>query len=74
MPTYTYRCTNPDCGHEADEFHSINGNPSLRCELCDTPMKKLVGAPPHRFKQSRGTIGVINNRGARGLDREDISF
>lgn len=74
MPTYTYRCTDPDCGHEQDVFHSINGGPSQTCEVCDRPMKKLVGAPPHRFAQKRGTMGVVTNRGDRGIDREDISF
>ncbi len=74
MPTYTYRCTNPDCLHETDLFHSISGTPSVTCDQCDYPMKKLVGAPPHKFKQKRGTMGVTTNKGDRGIDREDISF
>lgn len=74
MPTYTYRCTNPDCLEEVDVFHSITGSPSYMCEDCGQPMKKLVSAPPHKFKQKRGTMGVTTNRGDRGIDKEDISF
>ena len=74
MPTYTYRCTNPDCLYEQDVFHSIHGGGSYVCPLCDSTMGKLVGTPPHRFKQKRGTMGITTNRGDRGIDRDDISF
>lgn len=72
MPTYTYRCTNPDCLEEVDRFHGMNNAPDCYCEACGYPMKKLMGAPPHKFKNPRGTMGVTTH-GRRGITREDIS-
>ena len=74
MPTYNYRCTNPDCLKEHEFFHSIQERGTPSCPNCGYPMNKLVGAPPFRFKNPRGTMGVISNKGSRGIDREDISF
>lgn len=74
MPTYDYRCVNPDCLYEIEMFHPIDGTVDHECPYCDSCMKKLVGAPSHRFAQKRGTMGVSTNRGDRGIDRQDISF
>lgn len=72
MPTYNYRCVNPDCLHEIERFHGINGHPDQECPICGARMKKLVGAPPHKFMNKRGTMGVTTH-GPRGIEREDIS-
>lgn len=68
MPTYGYRCTNPDCLHEEDMFHGINDRGTPRCELCDYPMKRLVSAVPHKFLNPRGTMGIIDHSGSGRKD------
>ena len=68
MPTYSYRCTNPDCLHEQDFFHGINEGGAPLCSECEQPMKRLLSAAPHRFMNPRGTMGVIS-----GGKRSDIS-
>jgi putative FmdB family regulatory protein len=68
MPTYAYRCTNPDCLHEQDFFHGINEGGAPLCSQCGQPMKRLLSAAPHKFMNPRGTMGVIS-----GGKRSDIS-
>ena len=68
MPTYSYRCTNPDCLHEQDFFHGINEGGTPLCAMCEQPMKRLLSAAPHKFMNPRGTMGVIS-----GGKRSDIS-
>lgn len=58
MPTYDYRCTNPDCLHEQVEFHGIRESGAPTCDSCGYPMKKLMSPVPHKFNQKRGTMGV----------------
>ena len=72
MPTYGYRCTNPDCLQEQDFFHGINEMGSPRCPDCGYPMKRLLSSVPHKFKQKRGTMGVTTHT-SRGITKEDIS-
>jgi putative FmdB family regulatory protein len=61
MPTYTYRCTNPDCLHESDHFHGINKGGAVHCTKCNYPMKKLLSPTDFVFKQKRGTMGVTTH-------------
>lgn len=71
MPTYDYRCTNPDCLHEQTEFHGINESGSVVCAECGHPMKKLLSAAPHKFMQKRGTMGIIDSGSGK---REDVRW
>ena len=42
MPTYDYRCR--ACGHELEEFHSINARPLRTCPKCKKPkLERLIG-------------------------------
>ena len=42
MPTYDYRCR--ACGHELEEFHSINARPLRKCPKCKKPkLERLIG-------------------------------
>ena len=70
MPTYNYRCTNPDCQAEHEFFHGINEGGSPVCDTCGYPMKRLLSAAPHKFMNPRGTMGIISSNSGR---REDIS-
>ena len=65
MPTYNYRCTNPDCLHEAERFHGINHHADLTCPHCEYPMKKLMSAPDFRFENPRGTFGITHGDGRK---------
>lgn len=70
MPTYGYRCTNPDCLYEQDFFQSTNERGIPQCPHCERPMKRLVSAVPHKFMNPRGTMGIIDSHSGR---RDDIS-
>lgn len=69
MPTYGYRCTNPDCLYEHDYFHGINEGGTPECPLCGSTMKRLMSAAPHKFLNPRGTMGIIDSKTGR---RDDI--
>jgi len=43
MPTYEYRCKS--CGHEFEEFHSINAEPIKVCPICSLEeVQRLIGS------------------------------
>ncbi len=43
MPTYNYMCE--DCGHEFEQFQSINARPLRKCPSCSKRgLKRLIGA------------------------------
>lgn len=42
MPTYDYEC--PKCGKREEIFHRMTEKPQLECQICKTPLKKLIGA------------------------------
>lgn len=74
MPIYNYRCTNQDCQAEQEFYHGMDHKTHPRCPACESPMNKLISSVPHNFKQKRGTMGIIENKGgSRGLERTDIS-
>lgn len=41
MPTYSYQCKN--CEAVVDRFHGINAKPRIRCEICGSACKRLIG-------------------------------
>jgi putative FmdB family regulatory protein len=52
MPTYEYKCRN--CGHELEEFQSINDPPLVRCPACgmDSLARIMGGGAGLIFKGS----------------------
>ena len=40
MPTYEYKCEK--CGHQFDEFQSINAEPVDVCPLCSAKVKRVI--------------------------------
>jgi len=47
MPTYDYRCEK--CDHVFEEFHGMTEDPEIKCPLCDSVSKKMIG----------GGLGII---------------
>jgi putative FmdB family regulatory protein len=75
MPVYNYRCTNQDCQSEQEFYHGVQEAVHPACPACGYTMNKLVSAVPHKFKQPRGTMGIISNKGgSRGIEREDLDI
>lgn len=42
MPTYSYKCL--ECGEMVDVFHKMSETPIVKCELCKTPMQKIISS------------------------------
>jgi len=42
LATYDYRCMNVHCAHEQEVIHGMMEEPEIRCEICGTPMKKII--------------------------------
>jgi len=40
MPTYQYKCS--DCGHEFEEFQSINDDPIEVCPSCKSKTRRVI--------------------------------
>ena len=49
MPTYEYRCTK---GHTFDAFQSISDDPLTKCEVCGSPVERVLHSPSIHFKGS----------------------
>lgn len=50
MPMYRYVCKK--CGNEKVELHSLNENPEIICEVCNTKMERAIGRVGIVFKGS----------------------
>jgi len=48
MPLFAYRC--PLCGESSDELHGRNDNQVIPCEVCKTPMKKLLSSGKFKYR------------------------
>lgn len=44
MPIYTYEC--PTCKKEKEVDHSINSEPIINCEFCNSRMKRIIKHAP----------------------------
>ena len=49
MPTYEYRCTK---GHSFDVIQGINDAPLTKCEVCGSPVERVLHSPAVHFKGS----------------------
>ena len=49
MPTYEYRCKK---GHSFDVIQGINDAPLTKCEVCGSPVERVLHSPAVHFKGS----------------------
>ena len=42
MAHYTYRCED-NHEHRQDEVHGMNENPAIKCKICGSDTKKVIG-------------------------------
>jgi putative FmdB family regulatory protein len=49
MPTYEYRCTK---GHTFEVIQSINDAPLTKCQVCGSPVERVLHSPAVHFKGS----------------------
>ena len=49
MPTYEYRCTK---GHRFEAIQSINDAPLTKCQVCGSPVERVLHSPAVHFKGS----------------------
>jgi putative FmdB family regulatory protein len=49
MPIYEYRCKK---GHNFDVSQSINDDPLTKCEICGSPVERVLHSPAVHFKGS----------------------
>ena len=64
MPIYEYRCTK---GHSFEVLQSIEDDPLTKCEVCGSPIERVLHAPAVHFKGS----GFYNtDYGTRKRQRE----
>ena len=49
MPTYEYRCTK---GHTFEVTQSINDAPLTKCQVCGSPVERVLHSPAVHFKGS----------------------
>ena len=49
MPIYEYRCTK---GHSFDVSQPINDDPLTKCEVCGSPVERVLHSPAVHFKGS----------------------
>ena len=67
MPVYEYRCTK---GHTFDVTQSVNDEPVRKCQVCGSPVQRVLHAPAVHFKGS----GFYNtDYGTRKRQREKSS-
>lgn len=52
MPTYAYRCTNPDCAHTFDVVQGFHDAPVTECPVCGQPVRKVFSPVGVVFKGS----------------------
>ena len=50
MPRYDYECRS--CGHVVEVLHGVNDGGPTACEICGSPMRKLMSTPSIVFKGS----------------------
>lgn len=48
MPIYAYKCQNPACSHEFDEFARVADRHSTRCQKCGAHRCTIVPSAPAR--------------------------
>jgi putative FmdB family regulatory protein len=64
VPIYEYRCTK---GHSFEVLQSIEDDPLTKCEVCGSPIERVLHAPAVHFKGS----GFYNtDYGTRKRQRE----
>jgi putative FmdB family regulatory protein len=67
MPIYEYRCTK---GHTFEVLQSINDDPLTKCEVCGSPVERVLHSPAVHFKGS----GFYNtDYGTKKRQREKAS-
>ena len=49
MPTYEYRCTK---GHTFDVIQSMSDEPLTKCQVCGSPVERVLHSPAVHFKGS----------------------
>ena len=49
MPTYEYRCTK---GHTFDVVQPMSAEPLTKCEVCGSPVERVLHSPAVHFKGS----------------------
>jgi putative FmdB family regulatory protein len=49
MPTYEYRCTK---GHTFEVIQSMNDEPLTTCQVCGSPVERVLHSPAVHFKGS----------------------
>lgn len=54
MPTYDYVCSK--CGHIQEEFHQMLEKPEVKCEDCESMMKKTIHGGTGFSIKTGGTI------------------
>jgi len=62
MPIYTYKCTNEECGREADKLLSLSDrSESIICSECGKTAFKIVSLPaPAKFNGKDWTDKFYN--------------
>jgi len=64
MPIYEYRCTK---GHSFEVMQSVNDEPLKKCQVCGSPVRRVLHPPAVHFKGS----GFYNtDYGTRKRSRE----
>jgi putative FmdB family regulatory protein len=67
MPSYEYRCTK---GHTFEVVQPISADPLTKCQVCGSPVQRVLHSPAVHFKGS----GFYNtDYGTRNRQREQKS-
>jgi putative FmdB family regulatory protein len=72
MPTYAYRCTNPECAHTFDVVQAFTDDAITECPECGQPVRKVFSPVGVVFKgsgfyrnDSRGKTGSSEKADAK---------
>ena len=71
MSRYDYACTK--CGREFEVTHSMNETPSVPCEDCGSPSKKLISACGIIVRNSSARRRVMDHTRRANDARQDLS-
>lgn len=73
MPTYAYRCTNPECAHTFDVVQAFTDDALTECPVCGQPVRKVFSPVGVVFKGSgfyrndaRGTTATAEKGSSDG--------
>jgi len=66
MPLYVYRCSDPECNHEREEFQHIHDDPKTICPLCHGDTLRRVPTRTHTSQREYDTPIQMHSIGLNG--------